>query len=96
MKMGFRPLYDRLVVQKDEEQHATPGGIIIPDSAKEKPAEGTVLSVGEGRLMMDGTVCPLKVNVGDRVMFGKYSGTEVRVDGEKRLLLKEDDVLGVL
>jgi chaperonin GroES len=93
--VSFKPLYDRIVVKKAEEADKTPGGIIIPDSAKEKQSDGVVIALGEGRLLMDGSVRPMPLSVGDHVMFGKYSGTEISVDGEKLLLLREDDIIGV-
>ena len=94
--MKIRPLQDRLVVKRLAEEEKTKGGIIIPDSAKEKPIEGEVMAVGNGKVLEDGTVRKLDVKVGDRVLFGKYSGTEVKIDGEERLILREDDILGVL
>ena len=94
--MKIRPLYDRVVVTRIAEEEKTKGGIIIPDSAKEKPVEGKVLATGTGRVLEDGSVRKLDINVGDRVLFGKYSGTEVKIDGEERLILREDDILGVI
>jgi chaperonin GroES len=94
--MGLRPLHDRILVKRLEETEQMQGGIIIPDTAKEKPQQATVLSVGPGRLMDDGKVQALDVKAGDKVVFGKYSGTEVKVDGEDLLIIREDDVLGVL
>ena len=94
--MNIRPLQDRLVVKRLAEEEKTKGGIIIPDSAKEKPIEGEVIAVGNGKVLEDGSVRKLDVKVGDRVLFGKYGGTEVKVDGEDRLILREDDILGVL
>ena len=94
--MKIRPLQDRIVVKRLEGESKTKGGIIIPDTAKEKPIEGEVLAVGNGKILEDGSVRKLDVKVGDRVLFGKYSGTEVKVDGEDRLILREDDILGVL
>jgi chaperonin GroES len=94
--MKIRPLFDRVVVTRVAEEEKTKGGIIIPDSAKEKPAEGKVLAVGAGKLLEDGTVRALDIKVGDRVLFGKYSGTEVLISGEEHLILREDDVLGVV
>ena len=94
--MKFRPLHDRVVIRRVEEEGRTKGGIIIPDTAKEKPAEGKVIAVGNGRVLEDGKVRPLDVKAGDRVLFGKYSGTEVKVDGEEHLILREDDILVVL
>jgi len=94
--MKLRPLQDRLVVKRVAEQEVSRGGIIIPDSAKEKPVEGEVIAVGNGKVLNDGTVRPLDLKVGDRVLFGKYSGTEIKVDGEENLILREDEVLGVV
>jgi chaperonin GroES len=94
--MKIRPLYDRIVVSRVAEEEKTKGGIIIPDSAKEKPVEGKVLAIGSGRVLEDGSVRALDIKVGDRVMFGKYSGTEVQINGEDHLILREDDVLGVV
>ena len=92
----FRPLHDRILVKRIEAEEKTPGGIIIPDTAKEKPIEGEVLAVGPGRRDDTGTVQPLDVRVGDRVLFGKWSGTEVIIEGEDRLIMKESDVFGVI
>jgi chaperonin GroES len=94
--MKFRPLHDRLVVRRVEAEEKTKGGVIIPDTAKEKPMEGEVLAVGPGARDESGKVHPLEVKVGDRVLFGKWSGTEVRLDGEDLLIMKESDVLGIL
>ena len=94
--MKIRPLQDRIIVKRVKEEEKTKGGIIIPDSAKEKPIEGEVLAVGNGKVLEDGKVRPLDVKVGDRVLFGKYSGTEVKLDGEEHLMLREDDILGVI
>ena len=94
--MKIRPLHDRILVKRLEAEQRTKGGIIIPDSAKEKPIEGEVLAVGNGKMLEDGTVRKLDVKVGDRVLFGKYSGTEVKIDGEERLIMREDDILAVL
>ncbi|MGY0715124.1 co-chaperone GroES [Azospirillum argentinense] len=93
---GFRPLHDRVLLKRVEAEEKTPGGIIIPDTAKEKPVEGEVLAVGPGARDEAGRVQPLDVKVGDRVLFGKWSGTEVRISGEDRLILKESDILGVI
>ncbi len=93
--MKIRPLQDRLVVKRTQEEEKTKGGIIIPDTAKEKPLEGTVVAVGSGKSLKGGKVVPLDVKEGDKVLFGKYSGTEVKVDGEDLVLLREDDVLAV-
>jgi chaperonin GroES len=92
----FRPLHDRILVKRIEAEEKTPGGIIIPDTAKEKPIEGEVLAVGPGARDESGTVQPLDVKVGDRVLFGKWSGTEVIIEGEDRLIMKETDVFGVI
>ncbi|MEY4159452.1 MAG: hypothetical protein RLZZ136_73 [Pseudomonadota bacterium] len=94
--MAFRPLHDRVLVRRVEAEEKTAGGIIIPDSAKEKPAEGLVVSVGSGARADDGKVTPLDVKAGDRVLFGKWSGTEVKVDGEDLLIMKESDILGII
>jgi chaperonin GroES len=94
--MQFRPLHDRVVVRRIEEDERTAGGIIIPDTAKEKPQQGEVISVGPGARDEKGAVQPLDVKVGDRVLFGKWSGTEVKIDGEELLIMKESDILGVL
>ena len=93
---GFRPLHDRVLVKRVEAEEKTPGGIIIPDTAKEKPVEGEVLAVGPGVRDETGAVRPLDVKVGDHVLFGKWAGTEVIIDGEDRLILKEADILGVV
>ncbi len=94
--MKIRPLQDRLVVKRTQEEEKTKGGIIIPDTAKEKPLEGKVLAVGSGKSVKGGKVVPLDVKEGDTVLFGKYSGTELKIDGEEHLILREDDILGVL
>jgi chaperonin GroES len=94
--MTFRPLHDRVLVRRVEAEEKTAGGIIIPDSAKEKPAEGEIVSVGTGARSEDGKVTPLDVKAGDRVLFGKWSGTEVKVDGEDLLIMKESDILGII
>ncbi|GLK44172.1 MULTISPECIES: co-chaperone GroES [Novosphingobium] len=94
--MTFRPLHDRVLVRRVEAEEKTAGGIIIPDSAKEKPAEGEIVSVGSGARAENGTITPLDVKVGDRVLFGKWSGTEVKVAGEDLLIMKESDILGVI
>ena len=94
--MAIRPLHDRVIVQRVKEEEKTKGGIIIPDTAKEKPVEGKVVAVGNGKVLEDGKVRPLDVKVGDRILFSKYGGTEVKVDGEERLIVREDDILGVL
>jgi len=94
--MALRPLHDRLLVKRLEEKEQVYGGIIIPDTAKEKPQEANVLAVGPGRVTDDGKLQPIEVKVGDTVVFGKYSGTEVKIDGDELLIIREDDVLGVL
>ncbi|ARU16742.1 co-chaperone GroES [Croceicoccus marinus] len=94
--MAFRPLHDRVLVRRIEAEEKTAGGIIIPDSAKEKPSEGEIVSVGSGARSENGTVTPLDVKAGDRVLFGKWSGTEVKVDGEDLLIMKESDLLGII
>ena len=92
----IRPLQDRLIIRRVKEEEKSKGGIIIPDTAKEKPTEGEVMAIGNGKVLEDGTVRALDVKVGDRVLFGKYDGSEVKVDGEDRLIIREGDVLGVL
>jgi chaperonin GroES len=94
--MKVRPLHDRLIVQRLEEEEKTKGGIIIPDTAKEKPIEGKVIAVGSGRIKKDGTKVPLEIKKGDRVLYAKYGGTEVKIDGEEYLMMKEDDVLAII
>jgi chaperonin GroES len=93
--MKVRPLQDRILVHRIEEEETSAGGIIIPDSAKEKPSEGKVIAVGNGKVKEDGTLQPLDVKKGDRILFGKYAGTEINVDGEEHIIIREDDVLGV-
>ena len=94
--MNFRPLHDRVLVRRVEAEEKTSGGIIIPDTAKEKPQEGEVIAAGTGTRSEDGTVTPLDVKAGDRILFGKWSGTEVRLNGEDLLIMKESDILGVV
>ena len=94
--MGFRPLHDRVVIRRVEAEEKTAGGIIIPDTAKEKPMEGEVVAVGPGARGDDGKIQPLDVKAGDRVLFGKWSGTEVKIDGEDLLIMKESDIMGVI
>jgi len=94
--MNVRPLHDRLLVKRVEEDEKTKGGIIIPDAAKEKPIEGKVVAVGNGKKLDNGEVSPLDVKKGDRILFGKYSGTEIKIDGTEHLILREDEVLGVI
>jgi chaperonin GroES len=96
MSTKIRPLQDRLIVKRVKEDEKTKGGIIIPDTAKEKPIEGEVIAVGNGKTQDDGKQRPLEVKKGDRILFGKYAGTEVKLDGEEHLILREDDVLGVI
>ena len=94
--MKIRPLYDRIVVKRIDEQETTRSGIIIPDSAQEKPQEAEVIAVGHGKRLEDGKLVALDVKAGDRILFGKYSGNEIRLDGEEYLIMREDDILGVL
>ena len=94
--MNFRPLHDRVLVRRVEAEQKTAGGIIIPDTAQEKPQEGEVVSVGSGTRADDGKITPLDVKAGDRILFGKWSGTEVKVNGEDLLIMKESDILGIL
>jgi chaperonin GroES len=94
--MGFRPLHDRVVVRRLDGEEKTAGGIIIPDSAKEKPMEGVIVSVGSGARDENGKIQPLDVKAGDRVLFGKWSGTEVKLDGEELLIMKESDIMGII
>ena len=94
--MNFRPLHDRILIKRIEEKETVKGGIIIPDTAKEKPQEGEVIAVGNGKKTEDGKVVPLDVKAGDRILFGKYSGTEIKIDNEEYLILKEEEVLGVV
>jgi len=94
--MNFRPLHDRVLLRRVEQENKTSGGIIIPDTAKEKPMEGEILAVGPGARGEDGKVQPLDVKVGDRVLFGKWSGTEVKIDGEELIIMKETDVMGII
>jgi len=96
MAMNIRPLYDRIVVKRIEEAETVKGGIIIPDSAKEKPQEGEVVAVGHGKRLDDGKLVALEVKVGDRILFGKYSGNEIKIEGEEYLIVREDEILGVL
>ena len=94
--MKIRPLGDRLLVKRIEEEEKSKGGIIIPDSAKEKPQEGEVVAVGKGKMLEDGKMVALEVKAGDRILFGKYSGTDVKLEGEEHLIMREDDVLGIM
>ena len=94
--MKIRPLYDRIVVKRLEQEEQKVGGLFIPDSAKEKPQEGEVVAVGKGKRLEDGKVIPLDVQVGDRILFGKYSGSDIKLDQEELLIMREDEVLGIL
>jgi chaperonin GroES len=94
--MKIRPLHDRVVVKRIEEKETVQGGIIIPDTAKEKPQEGEVVAVGQGKRMEDGKLVPLDVKAGDRILFGKYSGSEIKLEGEEFLIIREDEILGVI
>jgi len=94
--MSIRPLYDRIIVKRTEEQESVRNGIIIPDSAKEKPQEGDVIAIGRGKRLEDGQLAPLDVKVGDHILFGKYSGSETKVEGTEYIIMREDDVLAVL
>jgi chaperonin GroES len=96
MAVNFVPLHDRILVRRVEEQETTRGGIIIPETAKDKPQEGEVLAVGKGKIKEDGKVLPLDVKPGDRILFGKYAGAEIQIDGEEYLIMREDEVLGIL
>jgi chaperonin GroES len=94
--MKIRPLQDRVIVKRLEEEEKTKGGIIIPDTAKEKPQEGKVIAVGKGKVTEDGKVIPLDVKVGDKILFGKYSGSEIKIGGEEHLIMREEDILGII
>jgi chaperonin GroES len=94
--MNFRPLHDRILVKRVEEKETLKGGIIIPDTAKEKPSEGEVVAVGQGKKTDDGKLIPLDVKAGDRILFGKYSGNEIKMEGHEYLILREDEILGVI
>jgi len=94
--MKIRPLHDRVIVKRMEEERTSPGGIVIPDSAAEKPVKGEVIAVGKGKILENGDIRPLDLKVGDKVLFGKYSGTEVKVDGEELLVMREDDITAVI
>jgi len=96
MATNIRPLFDRVLVKRNDEPTQTKSGLFLPQTAKEKPAQGTVIAVGNGRSADDGKITPLTVKTGDIVIFGKYSGTEIKVDGAERLLLREDDILGII
>ena len=94
--MNIRPLFDRVLVKRVEEPTKTASGLFLPETAKEKPVQGEVLAIGNGRVSDDGNITPLIVSVGDKVVFGKYAGTEIKVEGEERLILREDDILGII
>ena len=94
--MKVKPLHDRVIVKRLEEENKTKGGIIIPDSAKEKPAEGKIIAAGNGKILDDGKRQPLEVKKGDRVLFGKYAGTEIKMDGEEHLIMREDDIIAII
>ncbi|HEY7516249.1 MAG TPA: co-chaperone GroES [Vicinamibacteria bacterium] len=94
--MKIRPLQDRIIVKRVQEEEKTKGGIIIPDTAKEKPIEGKVIAAGNGKVLEDGKVRPLDVKAGDRILFSKYAGTEIKIDGEEHLIMREEDILGVI
>jgi len=95
-KLKIRPLHDRVIIKRVEEERTSPGGIVIPDTATEKPIRGKVIAVGKGKILENGEVRPLDVKVGDHVLFGKYAGTEVKVDGEELLVMREEDVMAVI
>jgi chaperonin GroES len=95
MKTKVRPLHDRVIVKRLEEQEKTKGGIIIPDTAKEKPIEGKIIAVGSGKMTENGKRIPLQVKEGDRVLFGKYAGTDIKIEGEERLIMREDDIIAI-
>jgi chaperonin GroES len=94
--MKIRPLHDRVIVKRIKEEETTKGGIIIPDTAKEKPSEGKIIAAGNGKLLENGTLKPLEVKTGDKVLFGKYAGTEVKIDGEEHLIMREDDIIAIV
>jgi chaperonin GroES len=94
--MKIRPLHDRVIVKRLESERTSPGGIVIPDSAAEKPVEGKVVAVGKGKILEDGQVRPLDVKIGDKILFGKYSGTEVKVDGDELVVMREEDIMAVI
>lgn len=96
MKTKFRPLYDRILVKRTEQEEKTAGGIFIPETAKEKPIQGKVMAIGKGKMQEDGSVRPLDVKQGDTILFGKYSGTDIKIDGDEFLIMREDDVLGII
>jgi chaperonin GroES len=92
----IRPLHDRVIVKREEDERKSPGGIVIPDSASEKPSKGRVIAIGNGKILEDGKIRPLDVKVGDKVLFGKYSGTEVKVDGDDVLVMREEDIMAII
>jgi chaperonin GroES len=94
--MNLRPLHDRVIVKRIEEEERSPGGIIIPDTAKEKPIQGQIMAVGTGKVLDNGTVIPMQVKKGDKILFGKYAGTEVKIEGQELLIMREDDILGII
>jgi len=94
--MKIKPLYDRVIIKRIEEEEKTKGGIVIPDTAKEKPIQGEVIAVGEGKRLDNGSLRPLQVKVGDRVLFGKYAGTEIQIEGEERLIMREEDIMAIV
>jgi len=94
--MKVRPLHDRVIVKREDEEKTTKGGIIIPDTAKEKPVEGKVIAVGDGKVADDGKKIPLEVKAGDKVLFGKYAGTEIQIEGEENLIMREDDIIAII
>jgi len=94
--MKIRPLHDRVIVKRIKEEETTKGGIIIPDTAKEKPSEGKVIAVGNGKILENGTVKSLEVKKGDKVLFGKYAGTEIKIEGEEHLIMREDDIIAIV
>ena len=94
--MNLRPLHDRVIVKRLEEEETTSGGIIIPDTAKEKPQQGKVIAAGKGKILETGKVNPLTVKKGDRILFGKYAGTDIKIEGEEHLIMREDDILGII
>jgi chaperonin GroES len=96
LKMKVKPLHDRVIVKRIEEEEKTKGGIIIPDTAKEKPVEGKVLAVGDGKILENGKRAALEVKKGDRVLFGKYAGTEIKIDGEEHIIMREDDIVAIV
>ena len=94
--MKIRPLHDRVIVKREDEERKSPGGIVIPDTAAEKPIRGRIMAVGKGKILENGSVRPLDLKVGDKILFGKYSGTEVKVDGDELLVMREEDVMAVI